>query len=159
MRPYCHSPYSILHSSYGHSPILHSSYCHSPYLMLSFPHTQYFIPHTSCCHSPILNTLFPIPHAVIPPHSIPHTSFPKPHAVIPPFPCSQVNLKTLDLANNRITRLQNVSHLLKLEDFWVTNDLLPQPLNLTPFLYPPLPPHTHTLTHTFSFLVSSTIIN
>jgi len=32
----------------------------------------------------------------------------------------QVNLVTLDLANNRITRIRNVSHLTKLEEFWVS---------------------------------------
>lgn len=31
----------------------------------------------------------------------------------------QVNLVTLDLANNYIKKLENISHLLKLEEFWV----------------------------------------
>ena len=31
----------------------------------------------------------------------------------------QVNLTTLDLANNQIKRLENVAHLVKLEEFWV----------------------------------------
>lgn len=33
----------------------------------------------------------------------------------------QVNLGTLDLASNQITRLENVAHLEKLEEFWVRN--------------------------------------
>ena len=32
---------------------------------------------------------------------------------------SKGNLTTLDLASNEITRIQNVSHLNKLEEFWV----------------------------------------
>jgi Leucine-rich repeat (LRR) protein len=32
---------------------------------------------------------------------------------------SKVNLNTLDLASNQISRIQNISHLSKLEDFWV----------------------------------------
>ena len=31
----------------------------------------------------------------------------------------QLNLTTLDLASNRITKIENVSHLVKLEEFWV----------------------------------------
>jgi len=31
----------------------------------------------------------------------------------------QVNLTTLDVASNRIKVVENVSHLLKLEEFWV----------------------------------------
>ena len=31
----------------------------------------------------------------------------------------QVNLNTLDLASNRVSRLSNISHLTKLEEFWV----------------------------------------
>ena len=32
----------------------------------------------------------------------------------------QVNLHTLDLAENKITRISNVSKLTKLEEFWVS---------------------------------------
>jgi protein phosphatase 1 regulatory subunit 7 len=32
---------------------------------------------------------------------------------------SKVNLTTLDLASNEISRVQNISHLNKLEEFWV----------------------------------------
>lgn len=33
--------------------------------------------------------------------------------------CTQVNLSTLDLANNQIKKMENISHLVKLEEFWV----------------------------------------
>ena len=47
-------------------------------------------------------------------------SFPRsPILQIPIPPCPQVELKTLDVADNKIRRVQNVSHLLKLEEFWV----------------------------------------
>lgn len=36
----------------------------------------------------------------------------------------KVNLGTLDLANNQIKKLENVSHLEKLEEFWVRNWLI-----------------------------------
>ena len=32
----------------------------------------------------------------------------------------QVNLTTLDLAGNRIKRIENVKHLTKIEEFWVS---------------------------------------
>lgn len=31
----------------------------------------------------------------------------------------EVNLNTLDLASNEITRIENLSHLNKMEEFWV----------------------------------------
>jgi len=31
----------------------------------------------------------------------------------------QVNLTTLDVASNRIKVVENISHLIKLEEFWV----------------------------------------
>ena len=34
--------------------------------------------------------------------------------------CTQINLKTLDLASNRIKRIRNVSQLVNLEEFWVS---------------------------------------
>ena len=66
----------------------------------------------SILHSLILHTAFT--HS-----SFPHSLYSIPLFSILSFPHSQVNLKTLDLANNRIKRVQNVSHLLQLEDFWV----------------------------------------
>lgn len=33
---------------------------------------------------------------------------------------SQVNLHTLDLSDNKISRLKNISHLTKLAEFWVS---------------------------------------
>lgn len=34
----------------------------------------------------------------------------------------QLRLTTLDLAGNRITRIQNISHLVELQEFWVITD-------------------------------------
>ena len=52
-----------------------------------------------------------------------------------PFP--QVNLVTLDLADNKIKRVQNVSHLFKLEEFWVII------ANHNPVSNPPVLMQTH----------------
>jgi len=41
----------------------------------------------------------------------------------------QVNLLTLDLASNRISRLSNLSHLTKLEEFWVKTQNINQCLS------------------------------
>ena len=56
-----------------------------------------------------------VSQSFIPPFPYFHSAFYNLHSPIP-----QVNLVTLDLAQNRIKRIENVSHLVKMEEFWVS---------------------------------------